>query len=143
MTLNNVAVELGPHAGLACVVLMATASVAIRLLLADSTATPPPRGADAATEVTDANPVPRGYFAATGATSAYRALSTPQLCGALRSSYAPDPQNSARQTEWTQIQIRGDLLDEIERRDPAGFNRWLATTPQPGGDPARYLTPGR
>jgi hypothetical protein len=34
---------------------------------------------------------------------------------------------------------REEVLDELERRDPAGFARWLAESPQPGSDPAAYV----
>ena len=34
---------------------------------------------------------------------------------------------------------RQEALDELERRDPAGFARWLAAGPLPGSDPAGYV----
>ena len=34
---------------------------------------------------------------------------------------------------------RGQLLDELERRDPAGFTRWLAAGPLASTDPAGFL----
>jgi hypothetical protein len=37
---------------------------------------------------------------------------------------------------------RHETLDELERRDPAGFARWLAGTPLPGSDPAGHLRHG-
>lgn len=37
---------------------------------------------------------------------------------------------------------RGAVLDELERRDPAGFARWLAAGPLSTTDPARYLRAG-
>jgi hypothetical protein len=37
------------------------------------------------------------------------------------------------------VRRRQDLLDELERRDPAGFARWMAAGPLPGSDPADYL----
>jgi hypothetical protein len=37
---------------------------------------------------------------------------------------------------------RETVLDELERRDPAGFARWLAAGPQSATDPARYLRAG-
>ncbi|MGY1812929.1 hypothetical protein [Blastococcus sp. SYSU D00820] len=51
---------------------------------------------------------------------------------ALSSSLDP----SARQTI---VRRRQETLDELERRDPVGFARWLAAGPLPGADPARYL----
>ncbi len=37
------------------------------------------------------------------------------------------------------VRRRVELLDELERRDPAGFARWLADGPEPGSDPADYV----
>ena len=34
---------------------------------------------------------------------------------------------------------RQQTLDELERRDPDGFARWLAAGPVPGSDPADWL----
>ena len=39
------------------------------------------------------------------------------------------------------VRRREDALDELERRDPVGFARWIAEGPQPGSDPADYLRP--
>ena len=37
------------------------------------------------------------------------------------------------------VRRRQETLDELERRDPAGFARWLAQGPVPGSDPAAYV----
>jgi hypothetical protein len=37
------------------------------------------------------------------------------------------------------VRRREETLDELERRDPAGFARWLADGPAPGSDPAEYV----
>jgi len=37
------------------------------------------------------------------------------------------------------VRRREETLDELERRDPAGFARWLADGPVPGSDPAGYV----
>jgi hypothetical protein len=37
---------------------------------------------------------------------------------------------------------RQETLDELERRDPTGFARWLAGVPLPGSDPAGHLRHG-
>ena len=37
------------------------------------------------------------------------------------------------------VRRREETLDELERRDPAGFARWLATGPASGSDPATYI----
>jgi hypothetical protein len=40
------------------------------------------------------------------------------------------------------VRRRQAALDELERRDPDGFARWLAAGPAPGSDPARYVGGG-
>ena len=37
------------------------------------------------------------------------------------------------------VERRQEALDELERRDPAGFARWLAEGPTVDSDPARYI----
>ena len=37
---------------------------------------------------------------------------------------------------------RQEALDELERRDPAGFARWLAAGPTLSSDPAGYVRGG-
>ncbi|TQN37694.1 hypothetical protein FHU33_4358 [Blastococcus colisei] len=37
------------------------------------------------------------------------------------------------------VRRRAETLDELERRNPAGFARWLADGPAPGSDPAAYV----
>jgi hypothetical protein len=37
---------------------------------------------------------------------------------------------------------RVETLDELERRDPDGFSRWIAGGPQPGSDPADFVREG-
>jgi hypothetical protein len=37
------------------------------------------------------------------------------------------------------VQRRREALDELERRDPAGFARWLATAGTVDSNPAQYL----
>ncbi|MGY2064639.1 hypothetical protein [Blastococcus sp. SYSU DS0619] len=51
---------------------------------------------------------------------------------ALQGSLAP----AARQRI---VSRRAQVLDELERRDPAGFARWLAAGPLRGGDPAGFV----
>lgn len=37
------------------------------------------------------------------------------------------------------VRRRQEALDELERRDPEGFARWLAAGPAPGSDPADFV----
>ena len=41
------------------------------------------------------------------------------------------------------VQRRAEVLDEIERRNPAGFERWLSAGSAPDGDPDDVLDCGR
>ena len=67
------------------------------------------------------------------------AASTEELCGRWVASYAAleaclDPRLHLELTG-----LRRACLDELERRDPVGFARWLADGPLPGSDPAGYV----
>lgn len=71
------------------------------------------------------------------------ALSTPQLCLAWRHSYlelqraASDPAKAGEV-----VLVRQCFLDELERRDRPGFERWLNTGARAASDPSRYLVHG-
>lgn len=67
-------------------------------------------------------------------------LSTSGLCLAWQRSYfalLDAPPGPARDEL---VRVRGCLLDELERRDHAGFTRWLEAGARAGSDPTRYLT---
>jgi len=152
MSVDRVVVTLGPDGAIACVTLIVVASAVIRLLRADrAVRTPATPVGLTETNPTRTNPTATGTLRPmelelAAAVLVFRAMSTPQLCEALRCAYLRASNNragSAEQTEWTRVRTREHLLNEIERRDPVGFQRWLATAPRPGSDPSRYLAPGR
>jgi hypothetical protein len=67
-------------------------------------------------------------------------LTTTELCHAWRASYramllARDAADVARMAA-----ARERYLDALQRRDPAGFERWLSTEPAAGGDPGDFVT---
>lgn len=69
-------------------------------------------------------------------------MSTRHLCLAWQRSYfvllqVPGPARGELVVQ------RAGLLDEIERRDPEGFGRWLEDGARPSSDPGRYLTTDR
>jgi hypothetical protein len=69
-------------------------------------------------------------------------LSDVELCHAWRTSSHALLQKGADLTRQAQlVTARQEYLDEIERRNPAGFLRWLAVDAQPDSDPIRYLRP--
>jgi MFS family permease len=66
-------------------------------------------------------------------------LTTPELCRAWQRSYLAlidVPEGPVREdiAAW-----RRSLLDELERRDPIGFDKWLRDGARAGSDPGRYL----
>jgi hypothetical protein len=139
-----VVLALGSHSALACVISIIVAMVAICLSRAHHsvrTTGPPTHPPTATNPSSGARPRPM-ELTTTARNLELSALTTVQLCRALERSYDPinDPSG---QTEWTLLLMREQLLDEIERRDPTAFNRWLTTAPSPGDDPGRYLTPDR
>lgn len=78
---------------------------------------------------------PLGPVAAVGS----EALATATLCGAWQRSYWMLQDLPAGPTRVQLVAQRQAVLDELERRDPDGFARWLATDPRAGSDPGRYL----
>jgi hypothetical protein len=69
-------------------------------------------------------------------------LSTPELCLAWRRSYIALGDLPAGPARGELVALRQSMLDELERRDPAGFHRWLDAGARAGGDPGRYLATG-
>ena len=68
---------------------------------------------------------------------------TAELCLAWRRSYLSLldlPPGPARDRV---VSLRRELLDELERRDRAGFGRWIDTGARAGSDPGRYLSTDR
>ena len=68
------------------------------------------------------------------------ALSTPELCLAWRRSYLALLDVTSSPARCKIVRLRQCLLDELERRDPDGFTRWLDTGARAGSDPGRYLS---
>lgn len=67
-------------------------------------------------------------------------LSTPGLCLAWRRSYLALLDAPPGPSRDELVRVRECLLDELERRDHAGFTRWLEAGARAGSDPTRYLT---
>jgi hypothetical protein len=71
-----------------------------------------------------------------------RDLTDVELCHAWRtSSYALQQQGADLTRQAQLVTARQEYLNEIERRNPAGFLRWLAVAAQPDSNPIRYLRP--
>jgi hypothetical protein len=69
-------------------------------------------------------------------------LTTGALCLAWRRSYVKLQQSTDEPTRQRVVRLREQYLDELERRDRAGFARWLGSGARAGSDPQRYLTAG-
>ncbi len=67
-------------------------------------------------------------------------LPTDELCLAWRRSYLALHRAADEETRHRLVQRRQVYLDEIERRDRAGFERWLSSGARASGDPRHYLT---
>ena len=65
------------------------------------------------------------------------------LCQVWRSSYFEILDAVPPSGTVTVAHYRQRILDEIDRRDPEGLRRWLATEPRPSGNPLPYLQSGR
>jgi hypothetical protein len=69
-------------------------------------------------------------------------LSVGELCVAWRRSYGELQRVTDEETRQEITRRRRDCLDELERRDPVGFARWLASGARAGSDPQRYMAAG-
>lgn len=68
-------------------------------------------------------------------------LTDEQLCLAWRVSYTA-VQRAAGASEAARLAaVRASYLDELERRAPVSFTRWMAAGPRAASDPAPFLTP--
>ncbi|NUR09426.1 MAG: hypothetical protein HOQ22_13470 [Nocardioidaceae bacterium] len=66
-------------------------------------------------------------------------LTTPELVAAWRRSYVELASDVAPGHVEEVVTRRQRYIDEIERRHPAGFRRWLESGPRAGGDPSSFL----
>jgi hypothetical protein len=143
VSIDSVVLALGPYSALACIISITVATALATAMICLSRARPIATTTPTLPTPTITKAHPRPMELLTAARShPLRSLTTAQLCAALQRSYHTT-NNPPGQTEWMRLLMREQLLDEIERRDPTGFNRWLATAPCPGDEPSRYLTHDR
>jgi len=62
-----------------------------------------------------------------------------QLCLAWRGSFIALHQTQDTAGRVRLVEARAGYLDELERRHPAGFARWMAGGARAASDPARYV----
>lgn len=69
-------------------------------------------------------------------------MSIHQLCRAWRQSWLMLLDTRLDPTQWIRVaETRSRYLDELERRDPTGFSRWLGSGARAGGNPLKFITP--
>lgn len=78
--------------------------------------------------------------AKTGVSVATSSLSNDELCHAWRASHRALLMSHDAEVQSRIAAARGRYLDELQRRDPDGFERWLASGEAGSSDPGRYLT---
>lgn len=77
----------------------------------------------------------------TGEVRPVREMSDEELCWAWRTSYAllqRDPTTAGRVSL-----LRATYLDELQRRDPDGFDAWMSSGARAASNPAPFLSPRR
>lgn len=128
---------LGATALLGVVLLAATCPPAVRLVSSRAPrATGPPQ--DLAPRAQGSGPVP----AAPPAPQSVRDLQdldASQLCWRWRTSFTALQRTVGPAARLSLIQTRAAVLDEMARRDPQGFRRWLNDGARAASDPARYF----
>lgn len=67
-------------------------------------------------------------------------LSLDELCRAWRTTRVLLESTEDANARSALAEVRKAYLDELERRDPVGFDRWLASDGGATTDPARFLT---
>lgn len=68
-----------------------------------------------------------------------RLLTDAELCLFWRISHLALQRHHIVAHQLKIVTSRQEYLDEMERRNPAGFARWLYSGARPGSDPTRYL----
>jgi hypothetical protein len=143
---------LGPMSVPIAVLLMVSAPPRLSLIAKVTSRFRPPPAPEPATKHTgDADPRPRSpddvptqvLVIVAADPRAVGQLTAPELCAAWRRSFLAFERDRGAGTIASQaalITLRQLYLDELERRDPVGFARWIASGARPASDPSRYLT---
>lgn len=112
----------------------------------------PDRGSDRPTSVRPAAraPVPEqvaatrwSFLDAPWMTRSPTSMDDPTLCLAWRVSFVALRQPVPPSSRLRLVERRRELLDELERRNPAGFQAWLASGARAAADPTKYIAPAR
>ena len=83
---------------------------------------------------------PRGGAGRDCRTPPVGSLTTEQLCSAWQASFEAVSGSGDAERMTALSGLRRDYLDELERRDPGGFDLWMALHAHPGDDPRPHLS---
>lgn len=72
-------------------------------------------------------------------TSVVEEMTDRELCLAWRRSYVELERADSARIKASIARFRSQVLDELERRNPAGFEDWLASGARAPSDPTRYV----
>lgn len=70
-------------------------------------------------------------------------LTDVELCRLWRCTYPPLVAPASSDHLEQLIEVRAAVLEELNRRDPAGWARWVDSGARAGGDPLRHLSSQR
>ncbi len=84
--------------------------------------------------------VVRRFFSKADKGTGLRDQPTLLLCRQWQKSYEELRAEPAMARRLEIVEVRARCLDELERRDPAGLQAWLASNASAAGDPARFLS---
>jgi hypothetical protein len=99
-----------------------------------------PRGATSGDDPSPRGRAPQVAEPAPGTPSPDPAdLTAPQLCAVWQRTYFALLDLPVGASREAVADLRGRLLDEMERRDPDGFARWLEAGPRAGSNPGPFL----
>ncbi|MFI7068407.1 hypothetical protein ACIBL3_45990 [Kribbella sp. NPDC050124] len=82
---------------------------------------------------------PRVEGSAEPSESGVEAMTGPELCMAWRRSFVELQRAESAEAMAGIADLRREILDELERRNPLGFDHWMASGARAPSDPSRYL----
>lgn len=120
----------------------ATSPWAVNRLLRFTASNVPTAPAAAKSVVSDTGPHVDIPVGADVFTAAVRTLDDEDLCRAWRGSYQSLEGARSLAIHAYVVTLRQAYMDEMDRRDHAGLQAWLVSSPQPHGGPEEFLLHG-
>lgn len=137
MAIAGFAVVLGAWLWLLVLAVAAMSPWAMHFLLRNTTPHVPPASTATETERLPDVPVEAGVFA-----PPIRVLDDLELCRAWSRSYRWLEEAHSVALHAYVVTLRQAYLDELDRRDPVGFQAWLDSCPRSRGGPVKFLHHG-